>query len=396
MTAAGRRSRSGANLLRRSLTAAPGVPSVLVPPDAAARLAAATIDIFGVPWCRLIAADGRVLATVGPAHRPESDPGTGDEPGPDGSAGPGNGRPVTEAPLGLGTDGRRLEAGLPVSGEWSAADQDGLEVMALLAGTVLAEVEQYSREASRADRLDRRNGLQREFLRSVSHNLRAPLATIELAASDLLDLGAGAYVHARAEAIRIEERRLARLVAQVLILSRMETGTLQLDDEPLALAPIVRRVARELGIAGLVTISGADHGEIAFADLAATEQITWILLDNAARYAPGRPIHVEIGLADSDPEPAIVLAIEDEGPGVAPGEERRIFRRFVRGSAARGVEGTGLGLSVARGLARALGGDVHYRPGHTGARFEVSLPYGGGDADAPDAGGPETEHSPAG
>ena len=364
-------------VLRRCLAAAGAVPIHVSPAEAAARLTAATSDIFRVPWSRLVESDGRVLATTGTPHGG----GSGVDPESRGAS--------TDAPLGLGTDGRRLEAGLPAGGDWTAADQDGLEVMALLAGTVLAEVDQYARAAGRADRLDRLNRLQREFLRSVSHNLRAPLATIELAASDLLDLDADPYVHQRAEAIRLEERRLARLVAQVLLLSRMETGTLNLEDEPLALEPLVRRVAGELGITAAVTISGTTHGEVAFADTAATEQITWILLDNATRYAPGSPIHVEIAMAEGADEPVIVLAVEDEGPGVRPSEERRIFRRFVRGSAGRGVDGTGLGLSVARGLARALGGDVRYRPGRVGARFEVILPYGGGAADAPDPGDDE-------
>ena len=353
--------------LRRCLAVAAAIPIHLSPAEAAGRLATAAVEIFSVPWCRLAEPDGRPIASAGKA--PDHDP--------DGLRG-------TDAPLGMGTDGRRLEVGLSPGVTWTDGDQAGLEVMALLAGTVIVEAEQYGRAAGRADRLDRRNRIQREFLRSVSHNLRAPLATIELAASDLIDLDGDAYVRSRAEAIRIEERRLARLVGQVLILSRMETGTLHLDGEPVALGPLARRIATELGIEDLVAVAVVGDGDVAFTDPAAAEQITWILLDNAARYAPDRPIHVEIAVERDAAEPMLVLAIEDEGPGVAPGEERRIFRRFVRGSAARGVEGTGLGLSVARGLARALGGDVRYRTGAIGARFEVTLPYGGGAADDPD------------
>ena len=261
----------------------------------------------------------------------------------------------------------------------------GPEVTPAAAAGAIGEAELYRRTARRADRLDRLNRLQREFLRSVSHNLRAPLATIELAASDLLDLEGDPFVRARAEAIRIEGRRLARLVGQVLILSRIESGTLSLDGEPVALAPLARRIADELGLGRDVVVTDDDRGEVAYTDPAATEQIVWILLDNASRYAPGRPIRVDIAVASASGEPQLVLAVEDEGPGVAEGEERRIFRRFMRGSAANGMDGMGLGLSVARGLARALGGDVRYRPGRVGARFELSLPHGGGAADAPDA-----------
>ena len=234
----------------------------------------------------------------------------------------------------------------------------------------------------RADRLDRRYRLQREFLRSVAHNLRAPLAAIELAASDLLDAQPDPLVRSRAEAILAEERRLARLVSQIMVLSRMESGPLELEGEPVALGPLARRVADELGLADRVTIDERARGAVAITDEAATEQLVWILLDNAARYAPDGPIRVEILSAGTVVEPTIVLVVADEGPGVAPGDERHIFRRFARGRSAEGTEGSGLGLSVARGLARALGGDIAYRGSSRGARFEVTMPSSGPAADA--------------
>jgi signal transduction histidine kinase len=360
--------------LRRCLEAAAAVPIHATPREAAQRLAGATADIFGVAWCRLVTADGTVLAAAGAAGASAA------------AGGPGVGHdetPVAEAPMGLGSDGRLLEVATVPGGAWSDGDQAGLEVMGMLAGTVLGEVEAYGRAVGRADRLDRLNRLQREFLRSISHNLRAPLATIELAASDLEELAASPFVRERAEAIRMEERRLARLVNQVLILSRMESGTLELEGEPVSLAPLARRIAAELGIGERVGVLDGGGGAVAFTDPAATEQIAWILLDNAARYAPAGQIRVEIVAGTPGPQPTVTLAVEDEGPGVAPDEQRRIFKRFVRGRAGSAGEGTGLGLSVARGLARSLGGDVSYRAGAVGARFEVRLPAGGGDLDGP-------------
>jgi two-component system sensor histidine kinase KdpD len=232
------------------------------------------------------------------------------------------------------------------------------------------------------DRPDRRNRLQREFLRGVAHNLRAPLATIELAASDLLDAHSDPVVRSRAEAILVEERRIARILGQILLVARMDSGALELDGEPVALGPLARRVADELGLASRVTIEEHADGAVAISDEAATEQLLWILLDNAARYAPDGPIRVEIRGAGTAAEPRIVLAVADDGPGVAPGDERRIFRRFARGGSAEGTAGSGVGLSVARGLARALGGDVAYRRTPRGARFEVTMPSSGPAADA--------------
>ncbi len=360
-------------VLRRSLAAAAAVPIRLTASEAGAALARAAVDIFGLAWVRIVEPDGTVLARAG-----------GGSSAPDASvaetaagAGAGSEAEPVEAPAGLGADGRRLEAGLRPSASWSDGDQASLEVMALLAGGVIAEAEQYGEAANRADRLDRLNRLQREFLRGISHNLRTPLATIELAATDLLE-GGDPYIRQRAEAIRAEERRLARLVSQVLLLSRMESGTLELEGEPVALGPLARRVAADLGLTDRVALVERASGAVAITDEAATEQIVWILLDNAARYAPDGPIEVEVlpGPSPTD-EPSIILAVQDQGPGVAHGEERRIFRRFSRGRVSAGTEGTGVGLSVARGLARALGGDVVYRRVAVGARFEVSLPSSG-------------------
>ena len=314
------------------------------------------------------------------ADTPRRDPGAG-APDPDEAGADDVQERIIDAPMALEPEGMRLEASVPDGRDWTDGDQAAFEVMALLAGTVLREAEQYSLALSRADRLHRRNRLQKEFLRGISHNLLAPLATIELAASDLAETGGvDPFVQARAVAIQLEERRLTRLVNQVLILTRIETRMLQLDGAPVALVALVRRVAAELDIGDLVSITDTTGGELAFADPAASEQVVWVILDNAIRYAGLRPINVEVGLAgavDLTLCPWVQLAIEDEGPGVAPAERRSIFRQFVRGSGTTHVGGTGLGLSVARGLARAMGGDVSCRAGAVGARFEVSFPRAG-------------------
>ena len=379
-------------VLRRCLAAAAAVPISLSAPEAGRALARAATDIFGLAWVRILEPDGTALATARGAPLPQPSEAGAHEAGSPAPAAPAApaasdapkaaNAATVEAPAGLGLGDRRLEAGLRPNADWTDGDQAGLEVMALLAGSVIAEAEQYGEAANRADRLDRVNRLQREFLRGVSHNLRAPLATIELAASDLLDAKPNPYVRLRAEAIQVEERRLARLVTQVLLLSRMESGMLELEGEPVALAPLARRVAAELGLADRVGLAERAAGAVAITDEPATEQVVWILLDNAGRYAPEGSITVEILPAGTAIEPAIVLAVQDEGPGILPGDERHIFRRFARGASSEGTEGSGVGLSVARGLARALGGDVVYVRTEIGARFEVTLPSSGPAEDA--------------
>jgi len=111
------------------------------------------------------------------------------------------------------------------------------------------------------------------------------------------------------------------------------------------------------------------------------EQVLWILLDNAVTYAPAGPVRVIIEARAAE-HPGrdttgmeLVVCVADEGPGVVVADRSRIFGRFERGSTAGAREGTGLGLYVARGLLRAMGGRVWLEPGDgPGATFAFALP----------------------
>jgi signal transduction histidine kinase len=120
---------------------------------------------------------------------------------------------------------------------------------------------------------------------------------------------------------------------------------------------------------------------LAVGDPAAVEQVLWILLDNAVTYAPAGPVRVIIearaaeSLGRDTAGMEIVVRVADEGPGVAAADRSRIFGRFERGSSVDGREGTGLGLDVARGLLRTMGGRVWLEPGDgPGATFAFALP----------------------
>ncbi len=321
--------------------------------NAATRLAQAAIKAIGVGWCEVVSPDNRVAGRSGTARRP--------------------GAPVVRSLLGLASEQGRLEAGGGRADAWTESDQAHLENLGRLGCTVLGQVAAYEDIKRRASRLDRQATLHRELLHALGHNLRAPLATIEFAAADLEAAEGDPVVGARARAIRSEAWRLARIVDQVMVSTRLDAGALELDEEPIALARLVHRVAGERGILDRVVVNDSAPGVVALASRAAIEQIAWILLDNAARYATSGPIRVDVEPGGQPPVRALVLAVEDEGPGIVRTERRRIFTRFVRGRSTTGP-GTGLGLSVARGLARASGGDITYRPGAIGARFEVRLP----------------------
>jgi signal transduction histidine kinase/HAMP domain-containing protein len=267
----------------------------------------------------------------------------------------------------------RLVGRLPPGRDWSEADQSLLDVFARLLRAAVDDAAVHARALDRADRLSRLARLQGDFLRGVSHNLQAPLTNIvvvsdELATADTTD----AHAREGARVIRAEADRLARLVGQLLTLSRLESGTLRVEAEPVAPAPIIQRVWASLRSDRPFQLDDDSAGMVAVADRAALEQVAWMLLDNALKYAPSGPIRVS--LEPSDREERIAITVWDNGPGIVPEERARVFRRFERGSTSEGLEGTGLGLDVARGLVRAMGGTIRYVPnpdGGAGFRFTV-------------------------
>ncbi len=141
----------------------------------------------------------------------------------------------------------RLTGRLPAGRDWSEAEQSLLDVYARLLRAAIDDAAIHARALDRADRLGRLARLQGDFLRGVSHNLQAPLTNI-VVVSDELATADNTDAHARegVAVIRSEADRLARLVGQLLTLSRLESGTLRVEAEPVAPAPIIERVWRSL------------------------------------------------------------------------------------------------------------------------------------------------------
>ena len=341
------------HILRRSLRVAAALSSDRPVGELAEAASSAAVEIFGLRACRVIDADGQVIGLVG---------------------GDGGGREV-EAPLGL--DERHSGSLIGVLARetaWSEADQIQLEVLALLVGTLLRDAQLYGQAADRAERVVQVNRLQREFLRAVSHGLQTPLTTMDLAAEDLIESsGTDAFVRQRAEILRAESRRLARQVAQILTMSRLDAGVVRVELDAVAPGRLARRVWSE--IAPDRPLEVVDDGHFALADKAALEQVLSIVLDNANRYAPTGATRVTVGGAE---DARVRVLVEDAGPGVPSTERERIFRRFVRGSASGAASGMGLGLGVARGLMRAMDGDLRSVPSELGgAGFALTLPAAG-------------------
>lgn len=214
------------------------------------------------------------------------------------------------------------------------------------------------------------------LLSAVSHDLRTPLAAIAGTAELVTDPKLPDDVRREMLAtIRSESQRLARLLTNLLDLSRLESGAHVLHREicPVeetlvaALAQLKSRLARHD-----VRVHSPAEDLLVAADPVLLEQAVVNLLDNAAKYSPAGSI---IDVRASGTAQEVTIEVADHGPGIPAGEEERIFERFYRAGDGARAEGAGLGLAICRGIARALGGRVeaHNRP-DGGAVFSFVLP----------------------
>jgi signal transduction histidine kinase len=224
------------------------------------------------------------------------------------------------------------------------------------------------------------------FASAVTHELRTPLTTFRMY-SEMLAEGIVQDPAAQREyllTLQRESDRLARVVENVLAWSRLEDGRFTHRRSEHGVGALVARIEpplrRRLGEAALELVVAIDPA-VAAATIATDEdavgQILFNLVDNAAKYAAAASDRrVELHVAWRGERLSFLL--RDHGPGVPPALHERIFAPFDRGLVAAGsndVPGVGLGLALARGLARDLGGDLCLRPeAEGGACFELTLP----------------------
>ena len=253
-----------------------------------------------------------------------------------------------------------------------------LSALALIGMTLIVGAAYFYRQYAR----EMRDAIQRvNFVNQVSHELKTPLTSIrmyaELLESDLELLDAEEAVPARGhlEVIVAESQRLSRLIGNVLTFARQRRGKLTLRkttgrvDE--VIGRVIERFRPALAQSGIeVTFDGSADSAVRL-DVDAVEQILGNLFGNVEKYAAegGR---MEVLSRQRDDHTTIEVA--DRGPGIPTALEDRVFRPFYRISDRidRGT-GTGIGLSIARQLARLHGGDVTLLPSKSGARFQVRL-----------------------
>jgi len=224
----------------------------------------------------------------------------------------------------------------------------------------------------RAEQLARERS---QFAASAAHELRTPLAGLQLY-GDMLADGLGDPEKARDYARRMAEEaaRLGRVVSNVLGFSQLERGNLSVDAQvgPLgdALRDLADRAQPALDRAGAVLALDAEPDLRARFDRDALARILGNLLDNAEKYTRGIDDRT-IELTARDRGDRVEIAIADHGAGVRDPDV--LFRPFARGVTNDGPAGLGLGLALSRSLAQAMGGDLAYRAG-TGATFVLTLP----------------------
>lgn len=226
--------------------------------------------------------------------------------------------------------------------------------------------------------LRRRDVAKEQFVADAAHELRRPITTLTWHARILAEQFADLNPEEKKvclHAVRQESSFVLNLIDDLLDLCRFRLGSLPAELTPLPLDEVVRRVVEREPVPEDRRIR-VDVGPecVVLAEARRLGQILANLLSNAVRYG-GRSISIE-GYRQGT---HVVLAVEDDGPGIPPEFAASLFQPFARAAGTDSIPGAGLGLALSRRLARALGGDLVHAPSsrRSGIRFEISLPAAG-------------------
>jgi len=240
------------------------------------------------------------------------------------------------------------------------------------------ELQATAEELRRANaRLQQLDAVKDEFLSQVSHEVRTPMTSIRSFAEILLDtrdLGPEQTRHF-VGIIHDESLRLTRLLDQILEMSRLETGEMELELAPIRPEPLVDRairtcqgMARKQGVEIVRTSNSPDVRVLGDADR--LHQVMINLLTNAIKYNDNPHPRVEMASAVADGH--YEIRVSDNGPGIA--DRERVFDKFTRGRASPGEDGAGLGLAISRQIMLRMRGNLELVDAGDGACFRIRLP----------------------
>lgn len=261
-------------------------------------------------------------------------------------------------------------------------------LLLLTSGLLLTAVWQLRREAELA-------ALREDFVSSVSHQLRTPLTQIRMFGETLM-LGRVRNEEERSRATEIivdESNRLTHQVENVLLFSRGERDALNLNLVAEDVGDLVESMAESFEPLARAADAGIERrietGIVCTMDVEATRQAVLNLLDNAVKYGPaGQTIEIGVRGTPREQNGLATIWVEDEGPGVPPGQRDRVWDAYVRldRDRASAAAGSGIGLAVVRRVIEVQGGRVRVEAGERGpgpgARFIIELPLAGAPREA--------------
>jgi signal transduction histidine kinase len=315
---------------------------------------------------RLVNASGQTVYEWGPYR-----PGVGE-------------RSLAVLPLSHPLASWKLEYFAPALAGSALVNAFGVLTAVLLFGLALAGLASYLyREHQREMRLAQQRV---NFVNQVSHELKTPLTNIrlyaELLETEIVDAFAdapaqdGAKAHQYIGVITAESQRLSRLIANVLSFGQSQKSQPRLSLQPCRVDDTIMRCVGAfqpaLDARAIAVHVNAHAGALVLLDPQALEQILNNLISNVEKYAAsGGALYID----SRQSQDISTIAVRDGGPGIAPRERSKIFEPFyrVRSHLSEGVSGTGIGLGIARQLARLHGGDLSLQDVPDGACFQVTL-----------------------
>jgi PAS domain S-box-containing protein len=275
-------------------------------------------------------------------------------------------------------DGTRFWASVVIN---PVRDGDGL-----LVGFAKVTRDLTERRAAEAERLRLAQAqesvrLRDEFISIASHELKTPLTTVQLQVSALRHALANPAtlrvdkLAARVHAADAQLQRMSKLIADLLDVSRAASGRLGIEPSEVDIAEVVRevveRMREDIAGAGCPLSLHIDAPIVGLWDRIRIDQVVTNLLTNALKYGGKAPIEVVTTVRDGQ----VLLRVRDQGIGIPPEDQDRIFERFERAAPSTNFGGLGLGLWIVRQLVEAMGGriEVESAPGK-GATFSIWLP----------------------